>query len=109
MDIFWNHTLYGMTNVTAMKTVYIHLQEKTAVLQSFKDRARLVAETFNSMEGFQCNEVMGAMYAFPQVFIPKKAQEEAKVCRGPPWPQITKLLHFTSFSKDLPCKPIVYT
>ena len=31
------------------------------------------------MEGIQCNEVMGAMYAFPQVLIPKKAQEEAKV------------------------------
>lgn len=56
-----------------------HFQEKTAVLQSFKDRAKLVAETFNSMDGFQCNEVMGAMYAFPRVFIPKKAQEEAKV------------------------------
>lgn len=56
-----------------------HFQEKTAVLQSLKDRAILVAETFNSMDGFQCNEVMGAMYAFPQVSIPKKAQEEAKV------------------------------
>lgn len=55
-----------------------HFQEKTAVLQSFKDRAKLVAETFNSMDGFQCNEVMGAMYAFPRVFIPRKAQEEAK-------------------------------
>ncbi|KAL9976107.1 hypothetical protein ACROYT_G013357 [Oculina patagonica] len=54
------------------------VKEKTAVLQSFKDRAKLVAETFNSMEGFQCNEVMGAMYAFPNVSIPKKAQEEAK-------------------------------
>jgi len=31
------------------------------------------------MEGIQCNEVMGAMYAFPQVLIPKRAQEEAKV------------------------------
>ena len=31
------------------------------------------------MEGIECNEVMGAMYAFPQVFIPKRAQEEAKV------------------------------
>lgn len=56
-----------------------NFQEKTAVLQSFKERAKLVAETFNSMEGIQCNEVMGAMYAFPQVFIPKRAQEEAKV------------------------------
>ncbi|KAJ7356050.1 glycerol-3-phosphate O-acyltransferase 2 [Desmophyllum pertusum] len=54
------------------------VEEKTAVLQSLKDRAILVAKTFNSMEGFQCNEVMGAMYAFPQVSIPKKAQEEAK-------------------------------
>lgn len=57
-------------------------QEKTGVLQSFKDRAKLVADTFNSMEGIQCNEVMGAMYAFPQVFMPKKAQEEAKVKSG---------------------------
>ena len=56
-----------------------HFQEKTAVLQSLKDRAKLVAEMFNSMEGFKCNEVTGAMYAFPQVLIPKKAQDEAKV------------------------------
>lgn len=49
------------------------------MLQSFKDRAKLVAETFNSMEGIKCNEVMGAMYAFPNVSIPKRAQEEAKV------------------------------
>lgn len=54
------------------------IKEKTAVLQSFKERAKLVAETFNSMEGFKCNEVMGAMYAFPQLFLPKKAQDEAK-------------------------------
>ena len=31
------------------------------------------------MEGIKCNEVMGAMYAFPNVSIPKRAQEEAKV------------------------------
>lgn len=54
------------------------IEEKKAVLQSFKDRAKLVAETFNSMEGIKCNEVMGAMYAFPNVSIPKRAQEEAK-------------------------------
>lgn len=54
------------------------LNEKTKVLQSLKERAKLVAETFNSMDGIQCNEVVGAMYAFPQVFIPRKAQEEAK-------------------------------
>lgn len=60
------------------------IKEKTAVLQSLKDRAKLVAETFNSIEGIKCNEVMGAMYAFPNVSIPKRAQEEAKSRGMPP-------------------------
>ncbi|XP_068724869.1 alanine aminotransferase 1-like [Montipora capricornis] len=55
-----------------------YLSEKTKVLQSLKERAKLVAETFDSVDGIQCNEVMGAMYAFPRIFLPKKAQEEAK-------------------------------
>ncbi len=41
--------------------------EKTAVLSSLAERAKLVADTFNSMDGFSCNTVQGAMYAFPQV------------------------------------------
>ena len=39
----------------------------------------MVAESFDSIDGIKCNEVMGAMYAFPQINIPQKAIEKAKV------------------------------
>ncbi|ENN78579.1 alanine aminotransferase 1 [Dendroctonus ponderosae] len=53
-------------------------KEKQAVLDSLKVRAKMVADTFNSMEGFSCNTVQGAMYAFPQITLPAKAIEAAK-------------------------------
>ena len=31
------------------------------------------------MEGVKCNEVQGAMYAFPRITLPQRAIEEAKV------------------------------
>ncbi len=45
------------------------IEEKTAILSSLKDRAKMVVETFNRMPGITCNPVQGAMYAFPQVRI----------------------------------------
>lgn len=54
------------------------LKEKTEVLESLKVRAEMVAKTFNSIEGFSCNTVQGAMYAFPQIKLPAKAIEAAK-------------------------------
>lgn len=56
----------------------LFMKEKTAVLESLKVRAEMVAETFNSIEGFSCNPVQGAMYAFPQIRLPAKAIEAAK-------------------------------
>lgn len=56
----------------------LFIKEKMAVLQSLKERAKLVADTFNSMKNIKCNEVTGAMYAFPQLFLPPKAIEKAK-------------------------------
>ncbi|VEN59555.1 unnamed protein product [Callosobruchus maculatus] len=53
-------------------------KEKNEVLESLKLRAKMVADTFNSMEGFSCNTVQGAMYAFPQMKLPPKAIEAAK-------------------------------
>merc|ERR1712189_51863 len=47
-------------------------------LASLARRAKLVAETLNSIEGFTCNVVQGAMYAFPQIHLPKKAIEAAQ-------------------------------
>lgn len=51
--------------------------EKKEVLESLQERARLVAETFNSVPGMSCNVVQGAMYAFPQLTLPAKACEAA--------------------------------
>lgn len=38
----------------------------------------MVYDAFNTFEGFSCNQVQGAMYAFPQFKLPPKAVEEAK-------------------------------
>lgn len=56
----------------------LFMKEKNGVLQSLKERAEMVANTFNSIEGFSCNPVQGAMYAFPQIKLPQKAIEAAK-------------------------------
>ena len=42
------------------------------------ERAKLVADTLNSIEGITCNTVQGAMYAFPQIHLPQKAIAAAK-------------------------------
>lgn len=59
-------------------------QEREAVLSSLKERATLIADTFNAMEGFKCNQVQGAMYAFPQLELPEKAVEAAKAAGQAP-------------------------
>lgn len=56
----------------------LYMKEKNAVLASLKERAEMVANTFNSIEGFSCNPVQGAMYCFPQMRLPEKAIEAAK-------------------------------
>ena len=42
-------------------------------LASYAERAKLVADTLNTIPGFSCNTVQGAMYAFPQIKFPEKA------------------------------------
>lgn len=44
----------------------------------------MVVDTFNSFEGFKCNTVQGAMYAFPQFTLPPKAIEAAKQAKQAP-------------------------
>ena len=39
----------------------------------------MTTEVLNSMENVKCNEVAGAMYAFPRITLPKQAIEAAKV------------------------------
>ena len=65
------------------ETVHILLKnkKKTPILQgnlaSLARRADLVATTLNTIPGFSCNTVQGAMYAFPQLHLPRKAVEAA--------------------------------
>nr|XP_027220818.1 alanine aminotransferase 1-like [Penaeus vannamei] len=54
------------------------MKEKQGVLSSLATRAKMVADTFNSVPGMSCNIVQGAMYAFPQITLPEKAIEAAK-------------------------------
>lgn len=58
-------------------------KEKTNILNSLKERAKLVADSFNSFEGVSCNTVQGALYAFPQFRFPPKAIEAAKQAGQP--------------------------
>lgn len=57
----------------------LFMKEKNQVLDGLKEKARLVTELLNKIEGVKCNPVQGAMYAFPQISIPTKAIEHAKV------------------------------
>jgi len=54
------------------------LAEKTHVLADLKEKARMTTESLNAIQGVSCNEVMGAMYAFPKIEIPAKAVKEAE-------------------------------
>ena len=48
------------------------LGEKNRTLSSLARRAKLVADTLNTIPGFSCNTVQGAMYAFPRIMLPDK-------------------------------------
>ena len=54
------------------------IAEKNSALSSLADRALLVTDTLNSIEGLTCNDVQGAMYAFPKLHLPEKAIANAK-------------------------------
>jgi glutamate--glyoxylate aminotransferase len=51
--------------------------EKDQVIDTLKRRARMMTDAFNSMEGVSCQEVDGAMYAFPQITLPPAFLAEA--------------------------------
>jgi alanine transaminase len=53
-------------------------KEKNAILSSMKRRAIKLVEAFNKLPNIECGPSEGAMYAFPQIFLPEKAVAEAK-------------------------------
>ena len=55
------------------------MQEVTSIKDSYKKKAKMTTKVLDSMENVKCNEVAGAMYAFPRVTLPKQAIEAATV------------------------------
>ncbi|KAL5467500.1 hypothetical protein EMCRGX_G031741 [Ephydatia muelleri] len=53
-------------------------EERGSVLSALRRKAKLVTEGFNAVPGVHCNEVQGAMYAFPKINIPAAAQADAE-------------------------------
>lgn len=48
----------------------LYNKEKSAILDELKIRAKLLTEGLNAIPGFRCNDVAGAMYAFPRFELP---------------------------------------
>jgi aspartate/methionine/tyrosine aminotransferase len=44
--------------------------EKQAILDGLRERAKILADGLNKIDGIRCNVIAGAMYAFPQVRLP---------------------------------------
>jgi aspartate/methionine/tyrosine aminotransferase len=47
-----------------------YFAEKTTILDTLRQRAILLAEGLNRIEGITCNVIAGAMYAFPNITLP---------------------------------------
>jgi len=66
MDVVVNHPQPGEPSYD------MWLEQRMNNLSSLARRAEMVASRLNSIEGFSCNTVQGAMYAFPQLHLPPK-------------------------------------
>lgn len=51
--------------------------ERDGLLASLARRSRALNKVLNELEGVTCQELEGAMYAFPRIVLPKKAAEAA--------------------------------
>ena len=49
----------------------LYQEEKNAILDTLRKNAKIMATGLNGIEGFSCQEITGAMYAFPTVNLPK--------------------------------------
>ena len=53
-------------------------KEKDGILSSLKRRALMLSRALNKMEGMSCNDINGAMYAFPTITLPAKLATYAR-------------------------------
>ncbi|MBI4911379.1 MAG: aminotransferase class I/II-fold pyridoxal phosphate-dependent enzyme [Acidobacteria bacterium] len=52
-------------------------EERESILSTLRHRAALLAEGLNAIPGISCNQVAGAMYAFPSIRLPEGRTDEA--------------------------------
>jgi aspartate/methionine/tyrosine aminotransferase len=45
-------------------------RERSAILDALKLRAKLLADGLNRVPGIRCQQIAGAMYAFPEITLP---------------------------------------
>jgi alanine transaminase len=53
-------------------------KERDEVLASLKRKAKAATRIFNTMKNVSCQEIEGALYAFPKIDLPEKAIQEAQ-------------------------------
>jgi alanine transaminase len=74
VELMVNPPLSGVSQATKIKFE----EEYKALYDSLKYRAKLVNKALNGMTNIHCQEVEGAMYAFPSVKFSEKAIAAAK-------------------------------
>ncbi|KAI3839572.1 hypothetical protein MKX03_003681 [Papaver bracteatum] len=75
------------------------VQESKTILESLRKRAHIMTNGFNSCRNVVCNFMEGAMYSFPQIRLPPKAIEAAKMAgKVPDVYYCLKLLEATGIS-----------
>eukprot|EP00483_Globobulimina_turgida_P009077 UN09095 len=73
VDLMCNHPKKGDDSYDLFNSEYNELFE------SLKRRARVVSENLNKINGISCQNIDGAMYAFPTIEISKEAVDEAAI------------------------------
>jgi aspartate/methionine/tyrosine aminotransferase len=48
----------------------LYERERREILEALRRKAGMVSKGLDAIEGFRCNEVTGAMYAFPKIALP---------------------------------------
>ncbi|EJU01616.1 transaminase [Dacryopinax primogenitus] len=56
----------------------LYEQESTAIARALKERTETMVSRLNALEGISCQPSSGALYVYPQLFLPPRAVEEAK-------------------------------
>lgn len=59
-------------------TMGIYEKERSDIFNGLRQRAELLAKTFNEMRNTTCSEVQGAMYAFPRIHLSQSAIKAAR-------------------------------